>query len=378
MSDALAALRAEIERKRKQVPGGGAAGRPVQKRWRRMADLEKERESRYQEEEAKYRSQLELKRARIRQEYEALAAQSSRKVSGSERGDAVNGTVTESAVTTHSKCSTQAGFSEEREGSPPLNKKEVFRRLRALGEPVTLFGEGEWERFDRLRELELAREELSEGQRNVFQTKMREMREKDAVDEVYRLVGAELPQLARAEKTSAAKRTPPVHTDDAPDKDAITKEDYVYKKVRHYQSLWQQEIDAMPPEERRTSRGRSTVVTCEQTKEWLKPLIKLLRKRKLQRNILNALKNIFEAVEEREYVKANSLYLEQLAIGNAPWPMGATMVGIHARAAREKIGEDKIAHVMNDEQTRKYIQAVKRLMTVAQRHYPTVPSKMIA
>lgn len=35
------------------------------------------------------------------------------------------------------------------------------------------------------------------------------------------------------------------------------------------------------------------------------------------------------------------------------------MVGIHARTAREKIGEGKIAHVMNDEPTRKFIQAVK-------------------
>jgi len=35
------------------------------------------------------------------------------------------------------------------------------------------------------------------------------------------------------------------------------------------------------------------------------------------------------------------------------------MVGIHARTAREKIAEGKIAHVMNDEETRKYIQAVK-------------------
>jgi len=38
----------------------------------------------------------------------------------------------------------------------------------------------------------------------------------------------------------------------------------------------------------------------------------------------------------RNYIKAHEKYLE-LAIGNAPWPMGVTMVGIHERTGREKI-----------------------------------------
>ena len=45
-----------------------------------------------------------------------------------------------------------------------------------------------------------------------------------------------------------------------------------------------------------------------------------------------------------------------MAIGNAPWPIGVTMVGIHARTGREKIFSQQIAHVLNDETQRKYIQ----------------------
>jgi len=52
-------------------------------------------------------------------------------------------------------------------------------------------------------------------------------------------------------------------------------------------------------------------------------------------------------------------YLE-MAIGNAPWPIGVTMVGIHARTGREKIFSRNVAHVMNDEAQRKYIQGLKR------------------
>ena len=46
----------------------------------------------------------------------------------------------------------------------------------------------------------------------------------------------------------------------------------------------------------------------------------------------------------------------EMAIGNAPWPIGVTMMGIHARKGREKINDKNVAHVLNDETQRKYIQ----------------------
>ncbi|NWJ08023.1 PRP18 factor, partial [Crypturellus undulatus] len=74
--------------------------------------------------------------------------------------------------------------------------------------------------------------------------------------------------------------------------------------------------------------------------------------------------------------QANDAYL-QMAIGNAPWPIGVTMVGIHARTGREKIFSKHVAHVLNDETQRKYIQGLKRLMTICQKHFPTDPSKCV-
>ena len=32
-----------------------------------------------------------------------------------------------------------------------------------------------------------------------------------------------------------------------------------------------------------------------------------------------------------------------MAIGNSPWPIGATMVGIHARPGRERIASKHVA-----------------------------------
>lgn len=53
------------------------------------------------------------------------------------------------------------------------------------------------------------------------------------------------------------------------------------------------------------------------------------------------------------------------------------MVGIHERSAREKIHTNSVAHIMNDETTRKYLQSIKRLMTFSQRRYPAMPSKSV-
>ena len=74
-------------------------------------------------------------------------------------------------------------------------------------------------------------------------------------------------------------------------------------------------------------------------------------------------------IQKREYVSANDVYL-QLAIGNAPWPIGVTMVGIHERSARERISSPQTAHVLNDEASRKWLQAIKRIITFSQTKYP--------
>lgn len=63
--------------------------------------------------------------------------------------------------------------------------------------------------------------------------------------------------------------------------------------------------------------------------------------------------------------QAHEVYL-RTAIGNAPWPIGLTMVGIHERTGREKISSSKVAHIMNNEMQRKYLTSVKRLMRFAQ------------
>lgn len=93
-------------------------------------------------------------------------------------------------------------------------------------------------------------------------------------------------------------------------------------------------------------------------------------------DIRQALMIVVNCCLKRDYLAAMDHYIK-LAIGNAPWPIGVTMVGIHERSAREKIYTNSVAHIMNDETTRKYLQSVKRLMTFCQRRYPAMPSKAV-
>lgn len=75
--------------------------------------------------------------------------------------------------------------------------------------------------------------------------------------------------------------------------------------------------------------------------------------------------------------QAHEVYLAT-AIGNAPWPIGLTMVGIHERTGREKISSKNVAHIMNNEMQRKYLTSIKRLMKYNQDKRPDVaPSKKV-
>jgi pre-mRNA-splicing factor 18 len=140
-------------------------------------------------------------------------------------------------------------------------------------------------------------------------------------------------------------------------------------------SEWEAELDARPKEVRLSERGKMTSAVQKQTRAFIKPLFKLLKTKTTSADILKAAEKMASACLERRYAQVQESYLT-MAIGNAAWPMGVTMVSIHERAGRTKIFSGQVAHVLNDETQRKYIQSVKRLMTFCEEHYPayaTIP-----
>jgi pre-mRNA-splicing factor 18 len=160
---------------------------------------------------------------------------------------------------------------------------------------------------------------------------------------------------------------------------------------------WVNELNSRSLEEKLTVQGRIETALHGQTDTYLKPLFRKLKQRKLADDILDSLVKIVLELIKRDYIRANEFFLE-CAIGNAPWPIGATMVGIHARPGRERIASKHVAReyffrnkilinlksttlfhldVLNDETQRKYIQAVKRLISKCQKYFPTEPSRCV-
>lgn len=105
-----------------------------------------------------------------------------------------------------------------------------------------------------------------------------------------------------------------------------------------------------------------------ETKRDLVKLMYKLRSNKLDDDVLVSLATIVHYIQTERFEKASEAYL-QLSIGNVAWPIGVRDVGIHARAADAKIaGSDnqKLANIMKGESTRRWLVAVKRLISYSQ------------
>ena len=277
-----------------------------------------------------------------------------------------------------------------------MNRKEVIRRLRERNEPIRIFGETDEESFERLRQIELREPELSNrGQRNDFQAAMDQVDQdylKELIksggtssenkDEKQRMHDVKIHEMGlvnsiddikkMAEKLGRSKKD--MTSEESKDIKDDTEVVFIY--LKYLLELWGKQLNYRSEDDKISMAGKIACATYSQTVSYLKPLFKQLKNKKISADILRHLVNIVRFMLEREYVKANDAYL-QMAIGNSPWPIGVTMVGIHARTGREKIFSQNIAHVLNDETQRKYIQALKRLMTHCQRFFPTDPSKCV-
>lgn len=261
-----------------------------------------------------------------------------------------------------------------------VSKAELIRRLREKGEPIKLFGETHEEACQRLRVIEMTSTDDDRGLRNDFKAAM------DRLDQAYvdRLMsskesGGEGSRNARdvqlPRNVLTAEEVTSLVRDMSGDNMEVDSKG-VLEYFRWICHIWGQALNDRPTEEKVTLDGKLNSAQFEQTMDYMKPLFRKLRSVSLSLDILNSLTVIVQFLLQREYVKASDKYLE-MAIGKAPWPIGVTNPGIHARTGREKISTALVAHVLNDETQRKYIQAIKRLITVCQKHFPTDPSKSL-
>lgn len=151
----------------------------------------------------------------------------------------------------------------------------------------------------------------------------------------------------------------------------------IYRYFKTLIRQWEEDLNTRSESTKQTLAGKNETKTLKQCKDYIRPLFQLCKRRELDESLQNHLFKIVTNCEEGEFVKAHDAYLD-VAIGRAAWPIGVTMVGIHARSGRAKIESANVAHVMNSELQRKYLTSVKRLMSYAQKKRGDVdPSKKV-
>lgn len=237
----------------------------------------------------------------------------------------------------------------ETEGTPipedeDIQEEELVQKLRALDEPVHLFGETHAQKLKRYAKRIGADNLAAMTTDGPIPTTLQLVPEKD--------MKVELKVPKEKEKRK-----------------------FVFRQLASYFTMvlkeWEITLARRDDEVKTSYQGKQAYAAMVQARENMRPLFKKMEKFDLDDGILEPVVEIVHAAQERRYVDANDGYL-RLSIGNAAWPIGVTMVGIHERSAREKLHEsDKnAAHIMSDEITRKYLQSIKRCLSFAQTRWP--------
>lgn len=131
----------------------------------------------------------------------------------------------------------------------------------------------------------------------------------------------------------------------------------------------------------KNKRIKSNIVSKElekykQCSQNIRPLLTLLQERELNQVILDKLFKVMVFAENKDLLNANDRYID-LSIGNAAWPMGLTMVGIHQRTGKNSIAPTQVAYILNDEITKKYLQSIRRILSFLQIRYNISPSQSV-
>merc|ERR1712228_185926 len=277
----------------------------------------------------------------------------------------------------HLSLDTETNNSEMKTGDILLNltSEQVITRLRELQQPIRYFGETDSERLKRLRRLEMLEHEREEGAskglKNISQSIKNEVeRELEAamaqsMNQIKKDGGNELEIHSKRQEIKKKKYDEPRSR-----ASFLNAEDYVLFFFKRMLREWEQELLDRSQNEKMCAKGKNATMLQKQARRDIRALFKQLKNKTVPSDVLQKSEKMVFNAEKRNYVEAKRIFFE-MATGNAPWPMGVTMVGIHERSGRSKIFSSQIAHVMNDELQRKYIHAMARLISFAQSKYPS-------
>lgn len=377
----------------KNESGGDAAPPPnIFSKFIRNGDRKRALEEEHMDQQRSHNEEREKKNLAMQQQFEEQARKKEKKENKNKQ---------ETDVPTTSVSVEDNNESIDEESSKYkyhicLSLNQLKTRLRAVGQPVTLFGEG-IEKETRVRRLLQAQRRLSssskgEEEDDEARVKLSKHDEEEAELEADDLEEAQVDKPPTAGDTKTGNESDSdkegederraekpldnhascIKFSDIPN---LPKEKIVYKYFRFLVKQWELVMEHREDKEKLSMKGKMETRTQKQCKDYIRPLFKLCKKKEVPYDILFKLVEMVQFCEHGDFRSANDKYIST-AIGTAPWPIGLTMVGIHERSGREKISTSKVAHMMNNELQRKYLTSVKRLMTFAQGKRPDVPPSM--
>lgn len=352
------ALAAEIAKKKAQLGGGGGGG--GKRRWVKTASLDAER-----------RSEVESKAAK-----RGRAARPTAAAAAGFHTTEVTSTPRPRSTSTDDAAALAARVAARVDALADADDGEVARRLRERGAPICMFGEDRRGKRLRLAGLEATQTVKTDDDfklAGAYATKNVFLDDKGGAGGATPRSGgggAGGDNESESEDESPEKKR---RDDDAP----VDPHKRLRRWIRFQLKAWEASLVARPAAAKRTPVGRVETKTYKQCKDYIRPLIKLCKRKCLDPGLRSALVKMVDYCDDGEFVLANDAYI-LVAIGNAAWPIGVTSVGIHTRTAREAVEQKNVAHVMNNESQRKYLTSVKRLMKFAQDARPDVaPSKKV-
>lgn len=249
------------------------------------------------------RSEIEQKniqklREQEKRELEAKALRHHNSTASSFTAAAASATSTPSsdAKPDITSSSSKAMTDEQKIDEMVLPKQEVIRRLRFLKQPITLFGEDDTARLDRLKYVLKAGifevdSDMTEGQTNDFLRDIAELRKRQKT--------GILSDRKRKNPEDGGEDGEGGGGDDDlsgdggssgldADKDLkrmkanfeeLCDEDKILVFFKRLLNEWNQELNEMQEAEKRTAKGKSMVATFKQCARYLNPLFKFCRKK---------------------------------------------------------------------------------------------------
>ena len=264
-------LKSLLSKRKQEIPS-------TTEKWVKKADIEKERLEKYiieQRETDIKKQQTLLKKLQEQDEY--FSSQPMKRLK-KDPADTLNA---------QQKPIDSKLIDESLNPLPPLPKHEVKRRLRNIGQPITLFGEDEWLRYNRLRKCESESLDTVEkglgGEGNTFQKDL-----KLDEDEFKKLK-----DVNEDEEDKQLLEKLKVHTFDF---DIMNNQDFKSKKkivlskgvsypnkcddvyiwCKKILNEWEQMLQGKPEKEKNSVEGKQAVGIYRQCRRYLKPMFQLL------------------------------------------------------------------------------------------------------